>query len=128
MLRKSKYFSRFINPASLALGLLTILTAFQVKAFDSANEAAWLNHLKSINAQHTIKQPFNTGNSTYFGFTEKWDALVTQGEKNFRLTQEDFRLLHRKLTGEHSPRNWRKLNYQADIADKLLHIRFFYHF
>lgn len=109
----------------LAIASLTAAQHIQA-APASADEAAWLQHLKAAHIKHGFNQNghmhtnlVNAGWQTVAGATE--DILI--------LTNQDLRYL-RAAAGKTKQIFLKEndLHYQAEIGDELVQLKFFYHF
>lgn len=110
--------------------MLTVMAGVSITAkaeTSSADEAAWLQHLKQLQDKDGLRQ--NGGNNTNL-INPGWTVIPGAGDKTVVITSQDIKFLTASLSGPKKKPTFRKLslNYQAELSEKLVYLKFFYNF
>jgi len=117
-----KYSSR-----ALLLILLPTVAVLGHTETQSADEAAWRQHLKNAHIKNGLQ---HSGLHESNPITAGWEVIPGASEDNIIVTSQDLRYLLSAAGNRASQRPVRTtdLRYQAEVGDELVQLKFFYHF
>jgi len=111
----------------LPLILLLSVSALSHAETQSADEAAWRQHLKQAHMKDGLQ---HSGQHESNPVTAGWQVIPGASEDNIIVTSQDLRYLL-SAVGNHAsqrPARITDLRYQAEVGDELVQLKFFYHF
>lgn len=117
-----KYLTR-----ALPLMLLAAAPVLSFAETQSADEAAWRQHLKNAHMKDGLQ---HNGLHESNPVTAGWEVIPGASEDSIVVTSQDLRYLLSAAGNKASQRPVRTtdLRYQAEVGDQLVQLKFFYHF
>jgi len=107
--------------------LLSIAAGISHAETQSADEAAWRQHLKQAHLKNGLQ---HSGLHESNPVTAGWEVIPGASEDNIVVTSQDIRYLLSAAGNKASQRPARMtdLRYQAEVGGELVQLKFFYHF
>lgn len=112
---------------AIALIFIATVPVFSHAETQSADEAAWRQHLKQAHIKDGLQ---HNGLHESNPVTAGWEVIPGASEDSIIVTSQDLRYLLSATGNKASKRPMRitDLRYQAEVGDELVQLKFFYHF